>query len=380
MGKIGSGVRQVTESSYEISFTFQGIRCRERIKLEPCPANLKRVINHLGEINIAIENGYFDYAKAFPSSKRRLLFIENEADSLLAEVYFDQWITHKSKSLKSSTLRDYVKVINNLIIPQFKGTYLSDIKRPALREWLSKMTCGNKRLTNIQSVMRTALQDAFMDELIEANPMQNWNYTNKEAPKKDNDIDPFTTEEQQRILNELTGQARNIFQFFFWTGLRTSELVALQWSDIDWEKGTINIYKALTQAAKDVEITKTKTSTREVKILAPAMEALLDQKQYTLAANKEIFQNSLSGKPLTGDQHLRKVIWKPALERANVKYRRPYQTRHTYASMMLSAGESCSWLASQMGHKDWLMIRKTYARYIKDSIPDAGEKAVKIFS
>lgn len=76
----------------------------------------------------------------------------------------------------------------------------------------------------------------------------------------------------------------------------------------------------------------------------------------------------------------RKTIWMPALKRAKVKYRRPYQTRHTYASMMLTAGESIAWLAEQMGHADWASLRKTYAKFIKDSIPDAGEKAVLMFS
>lgn len=379
MGQIRSGVRQATQSSYEISFTFKGVRCRERIKLKPCPANLKRVINHLGGINAAIDNGTFDYATTFPNSKRRFHFLDKSGENILCEIYFDAWISGKAKQIKASTQKDYLKIINNLIIPQFKGVFIADIKRPALREWFATMQCGNKRLTNIQSVLRSALQDALMDELIQVNPMSGWKYANKEAPKVKDDVDPFTQEEQRRILNALTGQARNIFQFFFWTGLRTSELVALEWGDIDWTKGTIRIYKGLTQAAQHVEDPKTDAGNRDVKILAPAMEALLDQKKYTFEANKEIFQNSLTGKALTGDQHLRKIIWTPALKRANVKYRRPYQTRHTYASMMLSAGESIPWLADQMGHKDWVMLRKTYARYIKDSIPDAGEKAVKMF-
>jgi integrase len=48
--------------------------------------------------------------------------------------------------------------------------------------------------------------------------------------------------------------------------------------------------------------------------------------------------------------------------------------------MMLTAGESIAWLANQMGHSDWGMLRTIYAKFIKDSIPDAGDKAVKMFS
>lgn len=48
--------------------------------------------------------------------------------------------------------------------------------------------------------------------------------------------------------------------------------------------------------------------------------------------------------------------------------------------MMLTAGESIAWLANQMGHSDWGMLRTIYAKFIKDSLPEAGDKAVIMFS
>jgi integrase len=67
------------------------------------------------------------------------------------------------------------------------------------------------------------------------------------------------------------------------------------------------------------------------------------------------------------------------LRLAGVRYRRPYQTRHTYASMMLTAGESPMWVAQQMGHRDWGMIRRIYGRWISDAQPDAGLRAEALF-
>ncbi len=63
-----------------------------------------------------------------------------------------------------------------------------------------------------------------------------------------------------------------------------------------------------------------------------------------------------------------------------MRYRRPYQTRHTYASMMLTAGESPVWVAQQMGHSDWAMIARIYGRWVRDAVPDAGAKAVEMFA
>jgi integrase len=379
MGRTGNGFSHASESSYQITFTYKGVLCRERIKLKPSAANDRRIANHVGAIYDAIDKGTFDYAVTFPNSPRRLLFLERQGDALMVEAYLDDWLVTKTKQIKASTLQGYTKIINNLIIPEFKGTVLGELKRPAIRKWLAEMKCGNKRLTNIQSVFRTALQDAVDDEVIENNPLNGWKYQNKEIVKPDDDVDPFTAKEQGLILSELTGQNRNIYQCFFWSGLRTSEMVALQWDDIDWQRGEIDINKAMTQASDEFEEPKTKAGKRKVKILAPVMKALLDQKQYTFLQNKEIFQNPATNEAWDGDASLRKTVWQPALKRAKVKYRRPYQTRHTYASMMLTAGESIAWLAQQMGHADWASLRKTYAKFIKDSIPDAGDKAVKMF-
>jgi integrase len=72
-------------------------------------------------------------------------------------------------------------------------------------------------------------------------------------------------------------------------------------------------------------------------------------------------------------------IWVLGCRKAGVRYRKPYQTRHTYASMMLTAGESPMWVAQQMGHSDWGMIRTVYGHFIPNSHPDAGRAAEAMF-
>jgi integrase len=73
-------------------------------------------------------------------------------------------------------------------------------------------------------------------------------------------------------------------------------------------------------------------------------------------------------------------MWVPAMKKAGVRYRRPYQTRHTYASMMLSAGEHPMWVAKQMGHSDWTMIARVYGRWMPAADVTAGTKAETLWS
>jgi integrase len=165
-------------------------------------------------------------------------------------------------------------------------------------------------------------------------------------------------------------------QFAFWTGLRTSELVALDWGDVDWLRGEVMITKAMTQASKGLaEIPKTASGRRAVKLLGPAMAALKAQKDHTFLAGNEVFQNPRTLERWAGDGPIRKTMWAHAVKKAGVRYRRPYQTRHTYASMMLSAGEHPMWVAQQMGHSDWTMIARVYGRWMPSLDLIAGSKA-----
>jgi integrase len=126
--------------------------------------------------------------------------------------------------------------------------------------------------------------------------------------------------------------------------------------------------------------TKTEAGFREVKLLQPAIQALVAQKAHTFLKNAEIFQNPQTQARWTGDQQIREMMWIPALKKARVRYRKPYQTRHTYASMMLMAGEHVMWVARQMGHTDWSLTAKRYGRWIHSDMPDAGSKAEKLWS
>ena len=357
---------------------YEGEQCRERIPLEPSPANLKRVEQHKAAIELAIYNGTFDYAATFPNSKRTAR-VGYKTGQIPLEKYLQDWLIKKSKELKASTHDGYRKIIDGVLIPAMGTHPLVTLSRKLVKESLVKMECGNKRLSNIQSCLRSALNDAVDEELIDANPLAAWTYLRKEKPKTEDDIDPFSPEEQRELLASARGQYRNMLQFALWTGLRTSELIALEWGDIDWIRKEARITRGLTKAAKEAEVPKTAAGVRDVKLLPMALDALESQKTHTYLAGGVIFQDDRYGTPFDGDQAVRKSFWIPLTRRAKVRYRNPYQTRHTYASMMLSAGEHPMWVAKQMGHKDWTMIARVYGRWIPNDSDTSGSKAVEMF-
>lgn len=380
MGRDGRGVRAASESSIEITFMFRGVRCRERISLKPTAANLKKAEQHKAAIEHAISIGTFDYSVTFPGSARAAKFAPDASRETI-NGFLTRWLAAKEKHIASSTFDGYRKLVTLRLIPALGDTMLVDLKRKTVRDWLDTLEVGNKTLSNIQSCLRSALNDATEEELIELNPLAGWTYSRKAAPPKEDDVDPFSPEEQQAVLGALSGQARNMMQFALWTGLRTSELVALDWGDIDWLREEVMVSRAMTQAGKGkAETTKTAAGRRSVKLLRPAMEALKAQKTHTFLADAEVFQNPRTLDRWAGDGPIRKTMWVPAMKKAGIRYRRPYQTRHTYASMMLSAGEHPMWVAKQMGHTDWTMIARVYGRWMPTVNYNAGNKAISAFA
>jgi integrase len=359
---------------------YRGVRCRERITLKPTATNLKKAEQHKAAIEHAISIGTFDYLVTFPGSARAAKFAP-EASRETVNGFLTRWLEGKKKHIASSTFEGYRKLVELRLIPALGDTMMVDLKRKAVRDWLDTLEVGNKTLSNIQSCLRSALNDASEEELIELNPLAGWTYSRKAAPPKEDDVDPFSPEEQHAVLGALYGQARNMMQFALWTGLRTSELVALDWGDIDWLREEVMVSRAITQASKGkAETTKTAAGRRSVKLLRPAMEALKAQKAHTFLADAEVFQNPRTLERWAGDGPIRKTMWVPAMKKAGIRYRRPYQTRHTYASMMLSAGEHPMWVAKQMGHTDWTMIARVYGRWMPHADDSSGSKAVSMWT
>lgn len=153
---------------------------------------------------------------------------------------------------------------------------------------------------------------------------------------------------------------------------------ALEWGDIDWLKGTVRVSRAV--VLKKSKGTKTKSGLRDVLLLPPALEALQNQKAYTFLEGQRVFFNPRTNTPWETDGQIRKTCWAHILKKAGIRYRNPYQTRHTYASMMLSAGENSLWVATQMGHKDTEMIIKHYGRWIPDKSTVAGYQPINDWS
>jgi integrase len=149
------------------------------------------------------------------------------------------------------------------------------------------------------------------------------------------------------VLNNATDHWRPLLTTAIFTGLRVSELLDLRWDDVDWEAGVVRVNDSKTPAAR-----------REV--------VLMDSLQQMLAARS--LEPNLSGyvfESTTGKRMDRKgpgkYGLKPALKRAGITKRvRFHDLRHTFASILIAAGNDPLYVAEQLGHTNASFTLRTY--------------------
>jgi integrase len=374
----GIAIRHWKDSTtLRISFAYKGVTCRETLALPATKANLQYAERLRAEILNAIARGTFHYGDYFPDSKRARIFGHVNANPLIADL-LQEFLEKTRKTQQPITYTTYRKICQTYLIPNFGRIPIKELSPQFIRKWISTLKLTAKTIRNILIPLRAILGDAINDDIIQKNPLDRVvlsKLIDKQHSKSSYAPDPFNIAEIHAILAASHGQMKHLFQFAFFSGLRPSELMALEWKDIDWNKGLVHISRAMVE--KHEKCTKTEAGKRTIILLPPAREALIAQKTYTFLEGNKVFHHPHLHKPWQTNAQIRRIYWTNALKKAGVRYRNPYQTRHSYASMLLSAGENMLWVAKQMGHCDTEMIMKTYGKWLPDLNSQVGYQTVK---
>lgn len=176
-------------------------------------------------------------------------------------------------------------------------------------------------------------------------------------------ITPFSLAEIDQFLAACPRAYRDYYIIRFFTGLRTGEIDGLKWKYVDIDKAVLEVVETVVDGRK--ETPKTVESVRVVRLSQNVVEAFRRLKQRARKRATWVFPTR-SGKPRC-HRNITKRIWYPTLKKAGLKRRRPCETRHTAASLWLSAGENPLWVVQQLGHAGPKQLYRTYARYIPDA-------------
>jgi integrase len=145
----------------------------------------------------------------------------------------------------------------------------------------------------------------------------------------------------------------------FFTGMRSGEIDGLKWKYVDFAHRQILV--RVTTVLGEEDTTKTEGSQREIQMNEVVYQALREQEKATRSLSQYVFCTR-EGQPLDHN-NVTKRVWYPLLRHLGLAKRRPYQTRHTAATLWLAAGENPLWIARQMGHTSTEMLFKVYGRF-----------------
>lgn len=377
-----------TKGTLFMDFRVGGRRYREYTALPDTPANRRRLQKVLDRIEAEIAAGTFDYERIFgrpapaASTASKELLPPVPASELVPAAapaapaaaasatprfadFAEQWFAEASVAWRRSYVVTQRGVLDRYLLPHFGDRAVGSITKAdvlAFRATLAKVpargrqgTLSHRRINAIMKPLRQILNEAA-DRFEFTSAFRNI----KPLKIKRSDVMPFTLEEVQRILRAVRPDWRNYFVVRFFTGMRTGEVHGLKWHHVDFERRLILVRESFV-LGEDDEL-KTDGSMRDIQMNQVVYEALAAQRRASREDALYVFANR-AGRPIDNKNFMTRV-WYPLLRHLDLAPRRPYQMRHTAATLWLAAGESPEWIARQLGHSSTEMLFRIYSRFV----------------
>lgn len=361
-----------------LDFFYRGKRCREQTALPDTSENRRKVQVLLNRIEKEIAQATFDYAVTFPSSPRAAAFADSAqmqgrstaaattaGDTPLFSAFAEQWFVEMSPQWRKSHRHGVREVLDRNLLPTFGARTLGAITKAdvlAFRAEIAQLpgrrekTVGNARINKIMCFLRQILNEAA--DRYDLKPAFRGI---KPLKQKKTDVHPFTLAEVNRILATVRADYRNYLIVRFFTGMRSGEINGLQWKYVDLEHNLILVRETFTGGELEDDA-KTSYSVRDIPMLPNVREAIESQMSIHDPEVPWVFPTR-EGNPVDANNFANR-IWYPLLRYLELDKRRPYQTRHTAATLMLAAGENPEWVARVLGHANTDMLFRVYSRFV----------------
>lgn len=361
------------EASILISFQWNGQRFRESLDLRPTVPNQRAASKIREEVVDLIRLEKFtweDFAEYFPSSPR--LKARTTPTTILFGDVQEVWLRLMEPGVSSTTLSEYRNALNRYFLPIYGDRPIRDITYEELALYLAGLDIkAAKTFNNIMTPMRGVFAHALKTGKVAHDITRDIGSRRNQKPLPD----PLDTEEVDLVLEHIGKkygeQWLNYFEFAFFSGLRPSEQIALQWESIDFRREQARIERARVRAIdKD---TKTHTA-RDIDLQTRALRAITRQRPHSHLIGKHVFLNPVTGEPFADTAAPLDVVWKPTLRAIGIRHRDARQTRHTFATMCLTAGMNPAYVSRQMGHTNPRMFFEVYSKWI-DGVANSREKA-----
>ncbi len=345
---------------YIVEYRINGKRYRETVGYSKTNAERR-----LAEIIAQVHDG------TFFRQKTRLNFYQ----------FSEKWLNEYAKPrVKERTYVTYKGYVENHLKSKLGKLNIAEITQSEIEVLLSELlkNLNPKTVNKILKVLKTMFKYARRWKITNDNPA--WDIDS--FREEHNEMDHLNPEEIRLLLQHSREPYYSIFLTAIFTGMRKSELLALQWGDIDWNSNTIYVRRSIfwktrknllndTEKRWCFDSPKTKNSIRAI-IMSPRLKETLENhkfnetvrlaqlktKKYPVNPDDLVFTNSV-GNPTDPDQMVKRGFHS-ALESAKLRQIRFHDLRHSFTALLIDQGENLKFIQSQLGHGS---IQTTIDRY-----------------
>lgn len=309
----------------------------------------------------------------------------------IKELLFMWLDNYEKERVRPRTYSRYQSIVELHLIPELGNVTIKNLKRRAIQEFLIKkkkegnLNNGKALSSTSINLMLTVLSMAFeyaIDmEICEDNPCHRL----KRIPEDSKQIEAFTRDEQKKIEGYIKkSNDRRLFGILldFYSGIRIGELIALEWQDVDFDKGLIYINKtAYRDKSKtgewEVYIDKPKTKSSERVIPLPTCIINL-MKEYSITSRSNyVIENKKSERMSIRSYQ---YIFEKITEKVGIRKLNFHAIRHTFATRAIECGMDIKTLSEIMGHKNASITLNRYAHSMLDTKIAMMNKLQFIFS
>jgi len=306
--------------------------------------------------------------------------IENKNNIPMFEDFCYKPIELKKHKVQIETYNGYKEKCKRYIQPYFKDFRLDKITSFHIEEWQNWVVESfniTKSLKDIRSVLSVILKSAKKNKYISENPLVDTDILKFNNFNTDDSYLSFTDSEMDIIIGEcdnyikdstskpmefIRKQLKNLIYLSYGSGMRSGEIIALCWKDIDFKNKTININKTMRNGR--VKSPKTYSGIRKIDMTDECYKSLLNQRDLCMDIDCETIFVTQYKNPYKDVTDISKGSWKSYLKYCNIEYKRFYNLRHTFATKMLRNGLDIVTLSGHLGHKN---VNVTMERYVDNN-------------
>ena len=309
--------------------------------------------------------------------------------------WLDVWITTYCSHLKPMTVSSYKSKIENRIKPYIGDVQLAALTNVQIQRFYNLLEAGDKNrkplsaksISCIHGVLHKAFEQAVAAHIIAINPCDHIALPKIKKP----DIKPIMDANVTKFLQAIKGDPfERVFIVDLFSGLRQSEILGLQWEDIDFDNGTITVCR---QLQKDYQgrgylfIDETKNGKRRTVSVDPSvLRVLKEQRRDQLAQRLKMGQEWRNERNLVftdghGDHLKHHTVYrhfKKAVESIGLESTRFHDLRHSFAINALQAGDNVKEIQEQLGHYSSAFTMDVYAA-VSNTMRKASQNRMENF-